>query len=86
MLHISWPIIKKLIDIKLQSKPIKTTKRSILITKALINKVMSIHNGKIFTNLLVTDKILNKKLGEFSLTRKYPKHPIKDKNLKKKNK
>lgn len=86
MIYLNLPIIKKIIQSEGDKKPIKTWKRSTLITEALVGTVFSIYNGKHFVNVLITNKMINKKLGEFSLTRKYPKHPIKDKNLKNKKK
>jgi small subunit ribosomal protein S19 len=82
MLYLNLPIIKKIIY--KEKAPIKIWKRSILVTEAVVGIIFSVYNGKHFINILVTNKMINRKLGEFSLTRKYPKHPIKDKNLKKK--
>lgn len=74
-------ILKKLLS---EKKPIKTWKRSIIITENFLGLIFSIYNGKKFINILINSKMINKRLGEFSLTRKFPKHLIKDKNLNKK--
>jgi Ribosomal protein S19 len=86
MIYLNLPVIKKIIKNNENKGPIKTWKRSILITYALVGTVFSVYNGKQFVNILITNKMINRKLGEFSLTRKYPKHPVKDKNIKNKKK
>jgi len=84
MIFISFNILRKLTQ--KQTKPIKVWQRSSLIMSNMLNTVFSIHNGKIFINIFINDKLIGRKFGELALTRKFPKHPIKDKklNLKKK--
>lgn len=84
MLYLNLPLIKTLM--KRNINYIKTWKRAVIITRIMLGKTIAVHNGKDFINVFVSDKMLNRKLGEFSITRKYPKHPIKDKYLKKKKK
>ncbi len=75
----SFSILKKL---QLNTnKPIKVWQRSIKITENFVGSIFSIHNGKSFINIMITSKMINKKLGEFSLTRRFPKHLTKDKKL-----
>lgn len=85
MLYLDLSLIKKINNNKTKNI-IKTWKRSSVITESFIGNVISIHNGKNFINVLITNKMLGRKLGEFSLTRKYPKHPVKDKNVHRKKK
>jgi small subunit ribosomal protein S19 len=58
-------------------------KRGSVITENLINQTINIHNGIRFFELLVTNKMVGLKFGEFSPTRKVPLHK-KKKNIKKK--
>jgi len=76
-----FSVLKKSLN---EKKPIKIWNRSIIITENFIGLIFSIYNGKRFINILINSKMINKRLGEFSLTRKFPKHLIKDKNLNKK--
>ena len=41
------------------------------ITPRLVNKVVKIHNGKIFHEILVTEAMVGFKAGSFSLTRSW---------------
>lgn len=80
MLFINYSILKKIYNKK--NTVIKTYNRDTLITKALVGSIIAIHNGKKYTNISINNKMLNKKLGDFSLTRKFPKHPSLDKKMK----
>ncbi len=80
MLYINYSIIKKLYTKK--NTVIKTYSRDVVITKALLGSIISVYNGKKYINISVNSKMLDKKLGEFSLTRKFPKHPSLDKKMK----
>lgn len=58
-------------------------KRGAYITENFINQTVNIHNGIRFFELLVTNKMVGLKFGEFSPTRKIPLHK-KKKTIKKK--
>lgn len=58
-------------------------KRGSFITENFINQTVNIHNGIRFFELLVTNKMVGLKFGEFSPTRKIPLHK-KKKTIKKK--
>ena len=49
---------------------IKTNTRNSTILPYHIGKSISIHNGKNFTNLLISKEMIGHKLGEFVKTRK----------------
>ncbi|MGA2241222.1 MAG: 30S ribosomal protein S19 [Verrucomicrobiota bacterium] len=54
--------------------PIKTWSRRSTITPDFVGLTFSVHNGKIFNPVFVTENMVGHKLGEFSLTRIFKKH------------
>ena len=57
-----------------QKTPIKTWSRRSTITPDFVGLTFSVHNGKIFNAVFVTENMVGHKLGEFSLTRVFKKH------------
>ena len=57
-----------------QKTPIKTWSRRSTITPDFIGLTFTVHNGKIFNPVFVTENMVGHKLGEFSLTRTFKKH------------
>lgn len=55
-------------------RPIKTWSRRSTITPDFVGLNFSVHNGKIFHNVFVTENMVGHKLGEFSPTRIFKKH------------
>ena len=55
-------------------EPIKTWARACTIVSEFIGKNFSIHNGKVFMKLYVTEDMVGHKLGEFAPTRFFPGH------------
>ena len=55
-------------------KPIKTWSRRSMITPDFVGHTFSVHNGKIFNPVFVTENMVGHRLGEFSLTRTFKKH------------
>lgn len=73
------------VDVKLLAKvegqkesgkrqPIKTWSRACTIVPDFIGHTFSVHNGKGFHQVLVTDNMVGHKLGEFAITRNYRGH------------
>ena len=54
--------------------PIKTWARSCTIVPEFIGHTFSVHNGKTFNNVLVTEDMVGHKLGEFSPSRLFRGH------------
>ena len=54
--------------------PIKTWSRRSMITPDFVGLTFSVHNGKIFNSVFVTENMVGHKLGEFSPTRTFKKH------------
>ncbi|MEO6182059.1 MAG: 30S ribosomal protein S19 [Verrucomicrobiota bacterium] len=57
-----------------QKSPIKTWSRRSMITPDFVGLTFSVHNGKIFNPVFVTENMVGHRLGEFSLTRIFKKH------------
>ena len=55
-------------------RPIKTWSRRSTITPDFVGVNLSVHNGKSFTNIFVTENMVGHKLGEFSPTRTFRSH------------
>ncbi len=65
--------VQKAKDTKDQ-KPIKTWSRASTIVPEMVGTTFSVHNGKIFIDVLVIENMVGHKLGEFSPTRKFVAH------------
>ena len=57
-----------------KKRPIKTHDRTIVIVPKLIGKTIGVYNGKEFIKVVINEKMLGHRLGEFSMTRKIAKH------------
>lgn len=55
-------------------KPIQTWSRRSTITPDFIGHTFSVHNGKAFVSVYVTENMVGHKLGEFALTRIFKGH------------
>src|SRR5206468_11920122 len=54
--------------------PIKTWSRRSIITPDFVGLTFTVHNGKIFNPVFVTENMVGHRLGEFSPTRTFKKH------------
>lgn len=54
--------------------PIKTWSRACVLTPEMIGVTFSVHNGKDFLQVYVTEDMVGHRLGEFSPTRKFTRH------------
>jgi len=55
-------------------EPIKTWARACTIVPEFVGYTFSVHNGKVFNNVFVTEDMVGHKLGEFSPTRVFRGH------------
>ncbi len=55
-------------------EPIKTWARACTIVPEFVGHTFSVHNGKIFHSVFVTEDMVGHKLGEFSPTRMFRGH------------
>lgn len=61
--------------VKKGEKPmIKTHRRDIIILPELVGKKVGIHMGNLFKEIEIQPEMIGHYLGEFALTRKFPKH------------
>ena len=69
-------LMKKVVAMQKQRerKPIKTWSRRSTVTPEFVGLTVSIHNGRAFTPVYVTENMVGHKLGEFSPTRTFKKH------------
>ena len=59
---------------KKDRRPIKTWSRRSTITPDFVGVTLSVHNGKTFSNVFVTENMVGHKVGEFAPTRTVRKH------------
>lgn len=53
---------------------IKTHLRDLIILPSFVDKTIGVYNGKEFVPVKIKPEMIGHRLGEFSLTRKVPKH------------
>ena len=57
-----------------QKTPIKTWSRRSTITPEFVVLTFTVHNGKVFSPVFITENMVGHKLCEFALTRTVKKH------------
>jgi small subunit ribosomal protein S19 len=57
-----------------KGKPIKTWARASMISPDFVGKYFSVHNGRIFIDVFVTEDMVGHRLGEFAPTRTFRGH------------
>jgi len=74
--YVDPKLLKKVEKVKTSGdrKPIKTWSRRSTIIPEFVGQTFSIHNGKSFISVFVTENMVGHKLGEFALTRIFRKH------------
>jgi len=67
---------KLLVDLEKagEDQVVKTHSRDMVILPQMVGKSIAVYNGKEFVRLNITSEMLGHRLGEFAITRKYPKH------------
>ena len=65
--------VKKLIDSG-SKKPIKTWSRRSVVLPEFVGITISVHTGKKFIPLFITENMVGHKLGEFAPTRTFRSH------------
>tara|TARA_Y100000310_G_scaffold265631_1_gene276775 strand:- start:10139 stop:10546 length:408 start_codon:yes stop_codon:yes gene_type:complete len=66
--------VKRCINKENKNKLIRTHNRSLIIVPVMIGKTIWVYNGHEYSKVSITQEMLGHRLGEFSLTRKSPKH------------
>ena len=68
-------LLKKIANLKSENAgAIKTWSRGSEIAPEMVGFTFSVHNGKEFIGVKVTEEMVGHRLGEFSLTRKFIRH------------
>lgn len=57
-----------------KGKPIKTWARRSTIAPEFVGKYFSVHNGRVFIEVFVTEDMVGHRLGEFAPTRTFRGH------------
>ncbi|MEI6055711.1 MAG: 30S ribosomal protein S19 [Lentisphaerota bacterium] len=57
-------------------KSIKTWSRRSVILPDFVGHTFTVHNGKLFISVFVTENMIGHRLGEFSLTRVFKTHGV----------
>ena len=55
-------------------KPIKTWSRRSMITPEMVGLNITVHNGRQFVPVFISEQMVGHKLGEFALTRTFKMH------------
>ncbi len=66
--------VQKALKVTGVRKPIQTWSRRSTITPDFIGQTFSVHNGKSFIPVYVTENMVGHKLGEFAATRTFKSH------------
>lgn len=87
----SRSVWKKPIILNEKFKKIKNIKdkiieRNFIISSKFLNKIVSIHNGKVFVNVFIDKDKVGFKFGEFVYSRKFIAHKVNKKKSKIKKK
>ncbi|MEA3485220.1 MAG: 30S ribosomal protein S19 [Candidatus Aerophobetes bacterium] len=74
--YVEEGLLKKIEKMKKDGakKPIKTWSRRSTIIPDFVGYTFSIHNGKDFNNVYITEDMVGHKLGEFAPTRRFTRH------------
>lgn len=69
-------LMKKVEKLNLEGakRPIKTWSRRSMILPEFVGHTFSVHNGKTFNSVFITENMVGHRLGEFSPTRIFRKH------------
>ena len=55
-------------------RPIKTWSRRSMVLPEFVGHTFTVHNGKVFTSVFVTENMVGHRLGEFAPTRTFRHH------------
>ena len=72
--YIDPKLLKKVANGKPGKDQIKTWSRDSTIAPEMVGFTFTVHNGKAFLPVFVTENMAGHKLGEFSPTRKFTRH------------
>ena len=73
---VHYKLAKRVTDMQKSGKKsvLKTWSRASTITPEFVGLTVSVHNGRAFSPIFVTENMVGHKLGEFAFTRTFKKH------------
>jgi small subunit ribosomal protein S19 len=77
---VDYKLEKKVLQLNDNKKKtvVKTWSRRSMITPDFVGHTFAVHNGNKFIPVYVTENMVGHKLGEFSPTRTFKGHPVKN--------
>ena len=74
--YVSYQLLMKVRNPELRKRQIKTWSRRSTIYPDFVGCTLLVYNGKGFMAVVIVENMVGRKLGEFALTRKLPKHAV----------
>lgn len=74
--YVSYQLLMKVRNLELRKRQIKTWSRCSTIYPDFVGCTLLVYNGKGFMPVVIVENMVGRKLGEFALTRKLPKHAV----------
>ena len=74
--YVSYELLVKVRNPELRKRQIKTWSRRSTIYPDFVGCTLLVYNGKGFMPVVIVENMVGRKLGEFALTRKLPKHSV----------
>lgn len=73
-IYVDEKLLKKIRNRKEGDPPIRTYRRSSVITEEFVEQTIEVHNGKNFISVYIREEMVGRRLGEFAPTRKFHGH------------
>lgn len=82
--YIEAKLLKRVIEMNETGakKVIKTWSRASMVSPEMIGHTIAVHNGKTHVPVYVSENMVGHKLGEFSMTRRFPGHAGQERSVK----
>ena len=74
--YVAYTLLMKVRNPETRKRQIKTWSRRSTIYPEFVGCTFLVYNGKGFMPVVVNENMVGRKLGEFALTRKLPKHSV----------
>ena len=74
--YVSYELLMKVRNPEMRKRQIKTWSRRSTIYPDFVGCTLLVYNGKGFMPVVIVENMVGRKLGEFALTRKLPKHSV----------
>lgn len=76
--YVDPKLLKKVeqMEVSGRKKPVKTWARASMIVPEFVGHNFTVHNGKVFVSVFVTENMVGHRLGEFAPTRSFKSHGL----------